>query len=237
MHRVSAKFVLRLLTGGQKQNRVEIRQGLLANANGNGNFLKNIITGDETWVYECDVEIKMQPSQWRGKGSHGCVGQDQGVGYVFDWNNIGYREFVPRGQMVHTQLYKEGLARFCDAVWRKWPELWKNRTWKFHQDKALAQASLLIRRYQAKHQTSVVSHPPHSPGLAPVDFVLFPNLKTTLKDVVSKPQRRFRKMRQENCAPSHKVRCRKQCNSGRNVGNGISAVEGTDVMGTVLKVL
>ena len=32
---VSAKFVLRLLTGGQKQNRVEISQELPANANGN----------------------------------------------------------------------------------------------------------------------------------------------------------------------------------------------------------
>jgi len=28
---------------------VEISQELLANANGNENFLKNIITGDETW--------------------------------------------------------------------------------------------------------------------------------------------------------------------------------------------
>jgi len=46
IHRVSAKFVLRLLTDGQKENRVEISQELLANANGNENFLKNIITGD-----------------------------------------------------------------------------------------------------------------------------------------------------------------------------------------------
>ena len=48
MCRVSAKFVPRLLTDDQKENRVEISQELLANANGNENFLKNIITGDET---------------------------------------------------------------------------------------------------------------------------------------------------------------------------------------------
>ena len=48
MHRVSAKFVPRLLTDGQKENCVEISQELLANANGNENFLKNIITGDGT---------------------------------------------------------------------------------------------------------------------------------------------------------------------------------------------
>ena len=59
----------RLLTDDQKENRVEISQELLANANDNKNFLKNIITGDETWVYEYDVETKMQSSQWMGKGS------------------------------------------------------------------------------------------------------------------------------------------------------------------------
>jgi len=69
MHRVSAKFVPRLFTDDQKDNRVEISQELLGNANGNKNALKNIITGDETWVYGYGVETKMQLSQWIGKGS------------------------------------------------------------------------------------------------------------------------------------------------------------------------
>jgi hypothetical protein len=43
---VSAKFVPRLLTDDQKENHVEISQELLADENGNENFLKNIITGD-----------------------------------------------------------------------------------------------------------------------------------------------------------------------------------------------
>jgi len=59
MRRASAKFVPRLLTDDQKENRVEISQELLASANGNKNFLKNITTGDETWVYGYDVENKM----------------------------------------------------------------------------------------------------------------------------------------------------------------------------------
>jgi len=47
-----------LLTDDQKENHVEISQELLADANGNENFLKNTITGDETWVYGYDVETK-----------------------------------------------------------------------------------------------------------------------------------------------------------------------------------
>ena len=56
------------MTDDQKENHVEIIQELLASANRNDNFLKNIITGDETWVYGYDVETKMQLSQWMGKG-------------------------------------------------------------------------------------------------------------------------------------------------------------------------
>ena len=57
-----------------------------------------------------------------------------------------------------------------------------NQTWILHHDNALAHATLLIRSYVAKHQTSVVPHPPYSPGLTPADFFLFPKLKTTLKE-------------------------------------------------------
>ena len=59
MHRIAAKFVPRLLTDDQKRNRVDMSQELLDRANDDDNFLKNIITGDETWVYRYDVETKV----------------------------------------------------------------------------------------------------------------------------------------------------------------------------------
>jgi hypothetical protein len=51
----------------------------------------------------------------------------------------------------------------------------------FHHNNAPGHASLLMRSYVAKHQTSVMPHPPYSPDLAPADFILFPKLTTTLK--------------------------------------------------------
>ena len=68
LRRTSVKFVLRLLTDDQKENGVEISQDLLDNANGNENFLQNIITRDETRVYGYDVETEMQSSHGWGKG-------------------------------------------------------------------------------------------------------------------------------------------------------------------------
>jgi len=49
MHRIAAKFVPRLLTDDQKQNRVDVSQDLRDRANDDDDdFLKNTITGKET---------------------------------------------------------------------------------------------------------------------------------------------------------------------------------------------
>jgi len=99
----------------------------------------------------------------------------------FDWKGTDHHEFVPRGQMVNKQFYQEVLARLSDSVLKKRLELWGNQIWMLHHDNAPAHASFLIRSYLAKHQTSVVPHPPYSPDLDPADFFLFPTFKTTLK--------------------------------------------------------
>ena len=99
----------------------------------------------------------------------------------FDWKGIIHHEFVPRGQMVNKQLYQEVLARLRGAVRRKRPELWEIQTRMLHHHNAPAQASLLIRSYLAENQTSVVPYSLYSPDLAPIDFFLFPKLKTTFK--------------------------------------------------------
>ena len=190
-----------MLTDDQKENRVEISQELLANANGNENFLEKIIRGEETWVCVYDVETNMQSSQWMRKGSPRPKKSTdesikvQGDVFFFDWKGIAHHEFVPRGQMVNKQFYQDVLARLRDAVRRKRPELWENKTWMLHHDNAPAHASLPISSYLAKHLTTVVPHPPYSLNLAPADFSFFPNLKPLRKDVVFKPYRRFRKMR------------------------------------------
>jgi len=103
------------------------------------------------------------------------------LGVFFDWKRIVHHEFVPRGQIVNKQLYEEVLVRLRDGVRRKRPELWENKIWMLHHDNVPAHASLLLRSYLAKRQTSVVPYPPYSPDLAPAGFFLFPKLKTTLK--------------------------------------------------------
>jgi transposase len=75
--------------------------------------------------------------------------------------------------MVNIQLKQIVLPRLRDAVRRKMLELWENQTWMLHHDNAPTHALLLIHSYLAKHQSSVVPHPPYSPDLAPADFSFF----------------------------------------------------------------
>ena len=62
MGKVCAKEVPKDLTEEQKQGRVTICQDLLERQN---DILSRVITGDETWVYQYDLETKWQSSQWK----------------------------------------------------------------------------------------------------------------------------------------------------------------------------
>ena len=43
-------------------------------------------------------------------------------------------------------------------------------------------SSLIVTEFLAKHETTVIAHPPHSTDLAPSDFFLFPKLKYPLQE-------------------------------------------------------
>jgi hypothetical protein len=60
--------VPRLLTDDWKLQGFSIRENFLQRAN-DENFLKNIITSDETWVYGYDSETKQQSSHWKNPPS------------------------------------------------------------------------------------------------------------------------------------------------------------------------
>ena len=66
---VMAKFVLQFLLPKQKEHRAAVANELIQIANNESDFLKKVITGDESWVYSYDLETKAQSSQWKSSGS------------------------------------------------------------------------------------------------------------------------------------------------------------------------
>ena len=65
----AAKFVPRLLTADQKQQRINIYTELRQLASDDEAFLSRVITGDESWVYGYEPETKQQSSQWKSPTS------------------------------------------------------------------------------------------------------------------------------------------------------------------------
>ena len=59
-------MVLRMLTDDQKRTRLDISRFLLSCYEDDpGNFIKRVVTQDETWVHQFDPESKMQSKQWK----------------------------------------------------------------------------------------------------------------------------------------------------------------------------
>jgi hypothetical protein len=87
-------------------------------ARDDSNFISNIITGDETWVYGYDPETRQQSSQWKSPNSprpkkvRQIRSNIKSMLIVFsDIQGIVHKEIVPFGQTVNGKLYCEVLKR------------------------------------------------------------------------------------------------------------------------------
>jgi len=126
MKRVCAKFVPRLLTDDQREQRQTIARDLFELSCEDVQFLKNIVTGDESWVYGYDPETKQQPSQWKGPTSprpeEGCQVRSKTKVMLlafFDSEDFVHHQCPPDGQTINKEFYVEFLRRLCESVRRK----------------------------------------------------------------------------------------------------------------------
>jgi len=186
MKRVSAKFVPRVLTVEQKQQRLSISLELRDRAASDSSFLGNVITGDETWVYSYDSESRVQSFQWKSPSSPRAKKACQSRSHIkvmivfFDLDGIVRAEFVPRNTTVNPEYYKGLLERLRKDVHRKRPEKWTNG-FILHHDNAPCHTSLLVRQFLSNKNITVCPHPHYSPDLAPCDLWFFSKVKMTVK--------------------------------------------------------
>ncbi|UYV83425.1 hypothetical protein LAZ67_23000967 [Cordylochernes scorpioides] len=125
------------------------------------------------WVYDYDVEIKAQSSQWklphepRPKNARQVWSNMKVLLTVFfDCRGVVHHEFLPQGRTVNKEYYLQVMRNLREAIRQKRPDLWKNKNWLLHHDNAPAHTSL---------------RPLYSPDLAPCDFFLFPKPKRPMK--------------------------------------------------------
>jgi hypothetical protein len=102
---------MRFLTADQKQQSVceELRQIVSDDTA----FLSWVITGDESWIYRYDPEIKQQYSQWKMKS------KVKSMNFIFfDMKGAVQKELVLAGQSVSSTYYCDVLRRLRENVRR-----------------------------------------------------------------------------------------------------------------------
>ena len=126
MKHVCAKFVLRLLTDDQCEQCQKIAGDLLERSCEDVQFLKNIVTGDESWVYGYNPETKQQSSQWKGplslqpKKGRQVRSKTKFLLLAFFYSEgIVHHEYTPDGQTINKEFYLEVLQRLRESVCRK----------------------------------------------------------------------------------------------------------------------
>ena len=188
MTRVAARIVPKDLNFLQKLNRVRIAEDMLEQASSDPTFMKRIVTGDETWVYEFDTQTSQQASEWRlptepkPKRARQTRSKLKVMLTVFfDYRGVVHSEFLPEGQMVNKDYYLSVMRRLREQIRRKRPDLWKDNSWILHHDNAPAHKAIIVNEFLAKNSTNLIEQPPYSPDLAPADFFLFPKLKLPLR--------------------------------------------------------
>lgn len=188
MERVAARLVPKDLNFLQKLNRVKVAEDMLERVNSDPTFIKRIITGDETWVYEFDMQTSQQASEWRLPTEPKPKKPRQSRSKVkvmltvfFDCRGVVHSEFLPEGQTVNKEYYLGVMRRLREQIRRKRPDLWKTNSWILHHDNAPSHKAIIVKEFLTKNSTNIIEQPPYSPDMAPADFFLFPKLKLPLR--------------------------------------------------------
>lgn len=187
MHKLSARWVPRLLSDEHKRIRCELSAAGLKEFNTNEvRFLKHFITMDETWVHYHTPETKNQSKQWTRRGSpapkKALIRPSAGkiMASIF-WDSTGVLliDYLGKGQTINSAYYSDLLDQLKAAIRKKRPRLSMNKI-LYHHDNAPVHSSVCVAQKLAKLKFNVIAHPPYSPDLAPSDYYLFPNLKKNL---------------------------------------------------------
>ena len=118
MRKVCAKMVPRLLNDGQKENRVQVCQDILKQLEITPDLLSRVVTGDESWIFECNPLTKQQSLEWKSASSPRPKKARLFKSKIkvmlivfFDVHGIVHLEFLPQGQTLTRMFTKTS----CDV--------------------------------------------------------------------------------------------------------------------------
>ena len=189
MRKLSAKWVPKCLNVDQKRQRCQSSEQLLDFFRRDPNdFLSRFVTTETKHGY-ITMTRRQSNNQWSGgiaahpapKNSECKNPLEKFSPRIFlDKDGIVLTDYLPKGQTINAEYYFSLLVQLKDIL----KETRRGKVTKgvlFLHDNAPAHRALATQKKLAYLGFQYLDHPPYSPGLAPLDYHLFPGLKKQLK--------------------------------------------------------
>jgi len=191
VRKVCARWIPHFLKAEEKEVRVNWCRQLLNKYENTDLWQRSeIVTGDETWIYQYDPETKCQSQVWLFEGDapptklRRALSADKRMVATF-FSRSGHVATVPlvERSTVTAQWYTEVCLPQVFQVLRERRPKSGLRGFFLHHDNASAHTADLTLAFLEDEHVKVLGHPPYSPDLAPCDFFLFPKIKNMLKGI------------------------------------------------------
>jgi histone-lysine N-methyltransferase SETMAR len=172
------------LSESNKQRRVEVCSQLLEMLTQN-NFLNQMITADEIWIY-WENSGTFNKKSWRGAGDEPLTSPRRSLTtkkhmatIFWDVKGLLLMDVLPRNKTINAANYCGQLDKLVVAIQQKRRRLISTgyHNVHFHHDNATPHTAMITKGKLASLGFTLVPHPPYSPDLAPSDFFLFSPLK------------------------------------------------------------
>ncbi|KAF2351947.1 Transposase type 1 [Trinorchestia longiramus] len=152
LSKLSARWVPRLLRPDQQESRADLSMEILNKWDENPElFLQQIVTGDETWLYQYDPVDKTQSKQWLPRSGSGPVkakferSRGKVMPIVFwDAEGILLVDFLENKKIITAVYYEEILRKLSKKIAEKRPGKLLRRV-LFHHDNARAHGARQTR--------------------------------------------------------------------------------------------
>ena len=186
LSKLLARWVPKALCPNQLNLRSELSTAILLKIKADEDrFFDQIITGDETRVYQYDPETKQKSKQWLPHGSSGPIKfkSERSVKKVmatvfWDSEGVVLIDFLEGKKTVTGAYYVEVLRKLRAKLAEKRPGKLHHGI-LFHHNNAPVHSSWIVRDVLREFQWELLPHPPYSPDLAPSNFFYSQNSKNT----------------------------------------------------------
>lgn len=188
MKKVSARWVPKLLSAVQRQERVRCASEFLDLCGENSKtVIERLVTGDETMILYYDPQSKRESMEWRYKGENpprkAKVQQSTKklmCTIFWDFQGILMVDFKERNTVVNGEYYASLIYKLRDKIKEKRRGKLSKGVLLLH-DNAPVHTAGVSKDAVRQCGFTEVEHPPYSPDMAPSDYYLFPNLKRDLR--------------------------------------------------------